>query len=99
VLQVQDLQVLFQLAHVEKIGGQLWVIAGAISIGFLDDEPGVSFHEELLNPSDKAVLNPKSRASYSTMLLVALMSRCTIYLNWSPCGARSSTPTPAPLLM
>jgi hypothetical protein len=49
-------------------------------------------------PSDKAVLNPKSRASYSTMLLVALKSRCTIYLNWSPCGARSRTPTPAPCL-
>jgi hypothetical protein len=49
-------------------------------------------------PSDKAVLNPKSRALYSTMLLVALKSRCTIYLNWSPCGAMSSTLAPAPYL-
>jgi hypothetical protein len=49
-------------------------------------------------PSDKVVLNPKSRASYSTMLLVALKFRCTIYLNWSPCGARSSTPASAPCL-
>jgi hypothetical protein len=30
------------------------------------------------------------------MLLVALKSRCTMYLNWSPYGARSSTPAPAP---
>jgi hypothetical protein len=43
-------------------------------------------------PSDKVVLNPKSRASYSTMLFVALKSRCTLYLIWSPCGARSTTP-------
>jgi hypothetical protein len=49
-------------------------------------------------PSDKAVLNPKSRASYSAMLLVALKSRCTMYLIWSPCGARSTTPAPAPCL-
>jgi hypothetical protein len=49
-------------------------------------------------PSDKVILNPKSRASYSAMLLVALKSRCTIYLNWSPCGVRSSTPAPHPCL-
>jgi hypothetical protein len=49
-------------------------------------------------PSDKDVLNPKSRASYSAMLLVVLMSRCTMYLIWSPCGARSTTPVPAPCL-
>jgi hypothetical protein len=49
-------------------------------------------------PSDKAVLSLKRRASYSTMLLVALKSRCTIYLNCSPSGVRSSTPTLAPCL-
>jgi hypothetical protein len=49
-------------------------------------------------PSDKVVLNPKSRASYSVMLLVALKSRCIIYLIWSPCGARSTTPASAPCL-
>jgi hypothetical protein len=48
--------------------------------------------------SDKAILNPKSRASYSAMLLVALKSKCTMYLIWSPCGARSTTPAPAPCL-
>jgi hypothetical protein len=37
-------------------------------------------------PSDNAVLNPKRRASYSVMLLVALKSRCIIYFNWSPVG-------------
>jgi hypothetical protein len=49
-------------------------------------------------PSDKVVLNPKSRASYSVMLLIAMKSRCTMYLIWSPCRARSTTPTPAPSL-
>jgi hypothetical protein len=49
-------------------------------------------------PSDKVVLNLKSRVSYSAMLLVALKSNCTIYLNWSPCGERSSTPALAPCL-
>jgi hypothetical protein len=49
-------------------------------------------------PSDKVVLNPKSRISYSTMLLVALKSRCTMYLIWSPWGVRSTTPAPAPCL-
>jgi hypothetical protein len=49
-------------------------------------------------PSDKAILNPKSRGSYSAMLLVALKSRYTIYLNWSPYGVKSSTPTPPPCL-
>jgi rRNA maturation protein Nop10 len=48
--------------------------------------------------SDKAVLNPKSRVLYSAMLLVALKSRCTIYLNCSSCGSKSSTPAPAPFL-
>jgi hypothetical protein len=49
-------------------------------------------------PSDKVVLNPKSRASYFAMLLVALKSNCTMYLIWSPCGVRSTTPAPAPCL-
>jgi hypothetical protein len=66
---------------VEQMGGQLWIIAATISLNLLDDELGVSFHEELPKPSDKVVLNPKSKASYSAMLLVALKSRYTIYLN------------------
>jgi hypothetical protein len=80
----------------EQIGGQLWIVATAMSLDLLDDELGVSFHKELPHPSDNVVLNPKSMASYSTMLLVALKSRCTIYLNWSPYGVRSSTPAPPP---
>jgi hypothetical protein len=64
VLQVQGLKVIFQLARVEQIGSQLRIIAGAISLDLLDNELGVSFHKELPNPSDKVVLNPKSRASY-----------------------------------
>jgi hypothetical protein len=98
VLQVQDLKVLFHLARMEQIGSQLRVIPGAISLDLLDNELGVSFHEELPDRSNKAVLNPKSRASYSAMLLVALKSRCTMYLIWSPCGERSTTPAPAPCL-
>jgi hypothetical protein len=47
---------------------------------------------------DNALLSPKMRASYSTMLLVALKSRCTMYLNCSPLGVRSRTPAPAPSL-
>jgi hypothetical protein len=50
VLQVQDLKVLFQLARMEQIGSQLWVIAGAISLDLLDNEMGVSFDEELPDP-------------------------------------------------
>jgi hypothetical protein len=56
-------------------------MAIAISLDLLDDELGVSFHEKLPHPQRKVVLYPKSRASYSAMLLVALKSRCTIYFN------------------
>jgi hypothetical protein len=34
---------------VEQIGSQLGVVAAAFSLDLLDDELGVSFHEELLN--------------------------------------------------
>jgi hypothetical protein len=50
VLQVKDLKVIFQLARVEQIGGQLWITATVVSLDLLDDELGVSFHEELPNP-------------------------------------------------
>jgi hypothetical protein len=56
------------------------------------------FTRSCRTPSDKAILNPKSRVSYSAMLLVALKSKCTMHLIWSPCGARSTTPVPAPCL-
>jgi hypothetical protein len=38
------------------------------------------------------------RVSYSTILLVALKSRCTIYLYYSLLRVRSRTPTPTPCL-
>jgi hypothetical protein len=50
VLQVQDFKVLFQLTHVEQIGGQLGVVATSLSLDLLDDELRASFHKELLNP-------------------------------------------------
>jgi hypothetical protein len=59
VLQVQDLKVLFQLARMEQIGGQLQIIATAISLDLLDDELGVSFHEELPNPQQQGCTQPK----------------------------------------
>jgi hypothetical protein len=62
VLQVQDLKVLSQLAHVEQIGSQLWVIVGAISLDLLDDELGVSFHEELLNPQRQGYTQSKEQS-------------------------------------
>jgi hypothetical protein len=49
--------------RVEQIDSQLRVITEAISLDLLDNELGVSFHEELPDPSDKTVLNLKSRAS------------------------------------
>jgi hypothetical protein len=84
--------------HVEQLGSQLQVIAGAISLDLLDDELGVSFHEELLNLHQQGCTQPKEQGFILCMLLVALKSRCTIYLNWSPCGARISTPAPATCL-
>jgi hypothetical protein len=63
MLQVQGLKVLSQRVHVEQIGSQLRIIAGAISLDLLDNKLGISFHEELPDPSDKVVLNPKSKAS------------------------------------
>jgi hypothetical protein len=50
VLQVQDLKVLFQLARMEQMGGQLRIIATAVSLDLLHDELGLSFHKELPNP-------------------------------------------------
>jgi hypothetical protein len=49
-------------------------------------------------PRYGAVFSPKIRASYSAMLLFALNSRCTMYLNCSTTGVRSWAPSPAPCL-
>jgi hypothetical protein len=56
------------------------------------------FTSNYRTPRDKAVLSLKMRASYSAMLLVALNSRCTMYLNCSPSGVRSRAPAPPPYL-
>jgi hypothetical protein len=48
-------------------------------------------------PRDRAVFSPKIGASYSAML-VALNSKCTMYLYCSPTGVRSRAPLPAPYL-
>jgi hypothetical protein len=45
----------------EQIGSQLWVIAGAISFDLLDDELGVSFHEELSDPQRQGYTQPKEQ--------------------------------------
>jgi hypothetical protein len=61
VLQVQNLKVLFQLTCVEQIGGQLRIIATTISLDLLDDELGVFFHNELLNPQRHGCTQPKEQ--------------------------------------
>jgi hypothetical protein len=52
------------------------------------------FTSSCQTPRDWAVFSPRIRVSYSVMLLVALNSRCTIYLNYSPTGVRSRAPAP-----
>jgi hypothetical protein len=61
MLQVQDLKVLSQHAHMERIGSQLWVIAGAISLDLLDNELRVSFHEELPDLQRQGCTQPKEQ--------------------------------------
>jgi hypothetical protein len=56
------------------------------------------FTSSYRTPRDRVVFSPKIRASYSAMLLVALNSKCTMYLNYSPAGVRSRAPAPAPCL-
>jgi hypothetical protein len=45
----------------DQISSQLRVIAGAISLDLFDDELGVSFHEELLNPQRQGCTQPKEQ--------------------------------------
>jgi hypothetical protein len=56
------------------------------------------FTSSYRTPRDRAVLSLKIKVSYSVMLLVALNSKCTMYLNCSPTGVRSRVPAPAPYL-
>jgi hypothetical protein len=50
------------------------------------------FTSSYRTPRDRVVFSPKIRASYSIMLLVALNSRCTMYLNCSPAGVGAGLP-------
>jgi hypothetical protein len=54
------------------------------------------FTKSYRTPSDSAVLSPNIRVSYSTMLLVALKSRWTMYLNCSPVGGEEQDPRTGP---
>jgi hypothetical protein len=50
MVQVQDLKVPFHLLGLEQIGSQLWVIAVAFTLYFLDDELRIVCHEQLSDP-------------------------------------------------
>jgi hypothetical protein len=93
-MQIQDFKILFQLLNMQQVRSQLWVIAAAFTLDLLDDELRVTLHKQL-SGLDRAALSPKMRASYSALLLVALNSGCTMYLNYSLSGVRSRAPTPS----
>jgi hypothetical protein len=50
VVQVQDIEILFQLSDMEQVRRQLWVIVAAFTLDLLDDELGVTLHKQLSNP-------------------------------------------------
>jgi hypothetical protein len=56
------------------------------------------FTSSCQTPRDRVVLSPKIKASYSTMLFVALNSRCTMYLNCSPNWSKEQGSRTGPLL-
>jgi hypothetical protein len=47
---VQDFKIIFQLSDMEQVHSQLWVIVAALVLDLLDDELGVAFHKQLLDP-------------------------------------------------
>jgi hypothetical protein len=49
VVQVQDLENLFQLLNMEQVCSQLWVIAATLALDLLYDELGVALHKQLLD--------------------------------------------------
>jgi hypothetical protein len=44
VVQVQDLEVLFQLLGMEQVSSQLGIIAAAFILDLFDDQLGATFH-------------------------------------------------------
>jgi hypothetical protein len=82
----------------DEVSCELGVVVATLPPDLPDDELGISFDQELPDPRDRAAVSPKIKASYSTMLLVASKSRCTMYFNCSPRGSMRTTPAPALLL-
>jgi hypothetical protein len=79
-LQFQGREVLLQLPYVEEVSYEARLIAATFPADLLDDQLGVPFTRSWRIPRDRATDKPKISASYSAMLLVALNSRCTMYL-------------------
>jgi hypothetical protein len=80
MLQFQGHEVLFQLPYMEEVSCEPGLVAATFPADQLDDQLGVPFTRSWQIPRDRAADKPKISASYSTMLLVALNSRCTMYL-------------------
>jgi hypothetical protein len=79
MLQFQGREVLLQLPYVEKVSYEPGLVAATFPIDLLDDQLGVPFTRSWRIPKDRAADKPKTNASYSAILLVALNSRCTMY--------------------
>ena len=50
MLQFQYVEVLLQLPHLDEVCCELGLVAAALAPDLLDDELGVSFHQELSDP-------------------------------------------------
>jgi hypothetical protein len=61
VVQVQDIEILFQLPDMEQVRHQLWVIVAAFALDLLDDELGVTLHKQLSNPKGQSDVQLKDQ--------------------------------------
>jgi hypothetical protein len=50
MLQFQGCEVFLQFSHVEKVGYEPGLVAATLPVDLLDDQLGVSLHQELSNP-------------------------------------------------
>jgi hypothetical protein len=50
MLQFQGREVFLQFPHVKKVGCEPRLIAATLSVDLLDDQLGVSLHQELADP-------------------------------------------------
>jgi hypothetical protein len=80
MLQFQGREVFFQLPYVEEVSCEPGLVAATFPADLLDDQLGVPFTRSWWIPRDRAADKPKINASYSGILLVALNSRCIMYL-------------------